>query len=372
MTVKKKTRWILITGVVVIAGGGLYLAKRSQAEPAPTKDAALRVDVKKHDFQIEVVDTGKVQPKERVEIKSKVAGQVIEVLVDEGAKVKKGQLLLRLDPTDFERDTARADADVAQAKNALEYAQLNYERKKRGLSDRGVAQIEVDLAANEVKSKTIALKSAEIALATSRDRLRYTRIDAPLDGTVIELGIKVGEVVTPGVQQTFEGRPLLTIGDLSTLIVRSELNQIDIAKIALGQEAILTFDALPGKTFHAQVTKSAPAAVKPKGKEIEVFPVEAIVSDADLSIKPGMTADVRYQIETKPNVMAVPIEAVVKESGKSFVTKIVLAEGKEKTEKSEIVVGLRNDRELEVASGVAEGDKLLIKPASAKENEVEL
>jgi RND family efflux transporter MFP subunit len=307
-----------------------------------------------------------------VEIKSKVAGQVVEVLVEEGARVKKGQILLKLDPIDYERETARADADVAQAKNALEYSQLTYERKKRGLQERGVAQIDVDLAANDVKAKTIALKSAEIALATSRDRLRYTQIAAPLDGTVIELGIKVGEVVTPGVQQTFEGRPLLTIGDLSTLLVRSELNQIDIAKIALGQDVILGFDALPGKTFHARVTRSAPAAIKPKGKEIEVFPVEATLIDTDPSIKPGMTADVRFQIETKPGVFAVPIEAVVKDAGKSFVTKIVMADGKEKTEKAEITVGTRNDREIEVASGVAEGDKLLIKPASSKENEVEL
>lgn len=368
---KKKTRWFLILSVVAVAAGGIYLSQRSEAEPIHT-DAALRIDVKKHDFMIEVVDTGKVQPKERVEIKSKVAGQVVEVLVEEGARVKKGQLLLRLDPIDFEREVAKADADVAQAKNALEYAELSLDRKKRGLQDRGVAQIDVDLANNEVKTKTIALKSAEIALATARDRLRYTQISAPLDGTVIELGIKVGEVVTPGVQQTFEGRPLLTIGDLSTLIVRSELNQIDIAKIELGQKVLLTFDALPGKKYDAKVTKSAPAAVKPKGKEIEVFPVEATLVECDHAIKPGMTADVRFEISVKPNVYAVPIEAVVKESGKSFVTKIVMAEGKEKTEKIEIKVGSRNDRELEVDSGIAEGDKLLIKPASAAANEVEL
>jgi RND family efflux transporter MFP subunit len=362
----------MIAGAVTVVGAGVYLTQRSEAETTLPQDASLRVDVKKHDFTIEVIDTGKVQPKERVEIKSKVAGQVIEVFVEEGDVVKKGQLLLRLDPTDFERDVARADAEVAQAKNALEYSQLTFERKKRALSERGVAQIEVDLAANEVKTKTIALKSAEIALATARDRLRYTQVAAPLDGTVIELGIEVGEVVTPGVQQTFEGRPLLTIGDLSTLIVRSELNQIDIAKIALGQEVTLTFDALPGKKYQARVTKSAPAAVKPKGKEIEVFPVEATLVDADPSIKPGMTADVRFQIETKPNVFAVPIEAVVKESGKAYVNKIVLADGREKTEKTEVTVGARNDRELEVAAGLSEGDKLLINPASAKENEVEL
>lgn len=367
-----KTRyWLLIAGVLGAGGAAVYFTQKSEAPTVPT-DTKLRVDVKRRDLVIEVVDTGKIQPKEKIEIKSKVAGQVTQVLVEEGDRVKKGQLLLKLDPTDFEREVAKADADVAQAKNALEFAELSLERKKRGLQDRGVAQFDVDLANNELKTKTIALKSAEIALATARDRLRYTQIGAPIDGTVIELGIKQGEVVTPGVQQTFEGRPLLTIGDLSTLIVRSELNQIDIAKISKDQKVSLTFDALPGKTYEARVTKTAPAAIKPKGKEVEVFPVEATLVEADETIKPGMTADVRFLIDVKPNVIAVPIEAVVKAEGKSSVTKIVVAEGIEKTEKLEVTVGARNDREVELAGGVAEGDKLLIDPASSKENEVEL
>jgi RND family efflux transporter MFP subunit len=281
-------------------------------------------------------------------------------------------VLLKLDPIDFERDVARANAELAAARNALELSELNLERKKRGLADRGVAQIDVDFANNEVKTRSISVKGAEIALEAARDRLRYTQITSPLDGTVLELNIKNGEVVTPGVQQTFEGRPLLVVGDLSTLIVRAELNQIDIAKIRLDQTATLTFDALPGKKFEAKVTKSAPAAVKPKNKEVEVFPVEATLISADDTIRPGMTADIRFLIDVKPNVFAVPIEAVVKDAGKSYVTKIVVADGKEKTERAEIEVGVRNDRELEIARGVAEGDKLLIKPASAEENEVEL
>jgi membrane fusion protein, macrolide-specific efflux system len=103
-----------------------------------------------------------------------------------------------------------------------------------------------------------------------------------------------------------------------------------------------------------------------------VFPVEATLVAADPSIKPGMTADVRFQIERKTNVYAVPIEAVIKEAGKSYVTKIVARDGEQKTERAEVQVGARNDRELEIASGITEGEKLLIDPASAKENEVEL
>ena len=367
---KPRNRWLVVLLVTGSIGAAIYLTQRSEAKTV--FDSKLTIDVAKRDLVIEVVDTGKIEPKEKIEIKSKVAGQVLKAPLDEGVRVKKGQLLLELDPIDYEREVAKAEADVAQAKIALQYAELNLQRKKRGLQDRGVAQIDVDLASNDFESKTVALRSAEIALETARDRLRYTRIVSPIDGTILELGIEKGEVVTPGVQQTFEGRPLLTVGDLSELIVRCELNQIDVARIEVGQSAILSFDALPGKTFEARVTKTAPAAVKATGKEIEVFPVEATLVAADASIKPGMTADVRFQIERKTDVYAVPIEAVVKEEGKSYVTKIVTKAGEQATERAEVQVGARNDRELEIASGISEGDKLLIDPASSKENEVEL
>lgn len=356
-----------------LAGTAFYFAKRGDADGKPVPaDAALRVDVKRQDLVVEVVDTGKVQPKERIEVKSKVAGQVITVLVEEGRRVKKGEVLLQLDPIDFERDVARAEAEVAQARNSVKLAELDLDRKLRGEREGAVARIDVEYALNAVETKKISVRSAQIAVATARDRLRYTQIVAPIDGTVLELGIKAGEVVTPGVQQTFEGRPLLTIGDLTTLIVRSELNQIDIAKIELDQVVTLSFDALPRRRFEARVTKSAPSAIKPKGKEVEAFPVEATLIEADPAIRPGMTADVRFQIDRRPNVFAVPIEAVVKEEEKAFVTKIVLAKGKEQTERAEVRLGVRNDRQLEVVDGLAEGEKLLIDPRSSKENEVEL
>jgi membrane fusion protein, macrolide-specific efflux system len=368
---KTRNRLLLLFAAVTGAAAVFWSTQRS-AGGTSSSDAALTLTLARRDLVIEVVDTGRVQPKERIEIKSKVAGQVIELDVEEGARVKKGQLLLRLDPTDYRRDVARAEADVAQARNALEYAALNLERKKRALSDRGVAQIDVDLAANEHKSKTVALRSAEVMLATAQDRLRYTSISAPIDGTVLERGIQFGEVVTPGIQQTFEGRPLMTVGDLSALIVRSELNQIDIAKIAVGQKVRLSFDSLPGRTFEASVTKTAPASIKPKGKEIDVFPVEATLVEADPLIKPGMTADVRYLIEVRPGVLAAPIEAVVKDEGRSRVTKMVMVNGKKKREQVEVEIGARSDREVELISGVKEGDELVINPASSAENEVKL
>jgi multidrug efflux pump subunit AcrA (membrane-fusion protein) len=121
------------------------------------------------------------------------------------------------------------------------------------------------------------------------------------------------------------------------------------------------------------VTPDAKSGTTTTTGAVDVFPVEATLTKADTAIKPGMTADVRIHIEKKDHVMSLPIEAVVKENGKQYVTKVIPAEkGKQKTEKTEVKVGARNDREIEIVSGLAEGDKVLIKPASAAENEYKM
>lgn len=366
---RRRRRWPWVMALVLVAGG-VWLVRARGAGKAKELDKALLVDVKRADLRIEVIETGKVQPRERVEIKSKVAGQVARVFVEEGQKVKRGQLLLRLDATDYQRDVERCQADVDQARLAVEYAELMLDRRKKGLAERGVPQADVDFAANDLAAKRVAYERAKVALVAARDKLRYTEIQSPLDGTVIEKGIRVGEVVTPGVQATFEGKPLLTVADLSTIIVKADLNQIDVARVKLGQKVTLTLDALPGKSYEAEITKVAPASTLPKGKDVDVFPVEATLKAPDGDIKPGMTADVRVHIETKPKVLVLPIEAVVKEKGKSWVTVVTSDDkGRPKTDRAEVTTGARNDREVEIVSGVKEGQKILIKPGSASENE---
>jgi membrane fusion protein, macrolide-specific efflux system len=362
--------WIIVA--VLIAGGGVYASRRGHGN-APKIDPTLVTEVKRGELAIEVIETGKVQPREKVEIKSKVAGQVAKVLIDAGQRVKKGQLLIQLDPVDYERNVAKSEADVAAAKNALEFSELQLQRRQKGLESRGVAQIDVDTALSDVKAKKVALQTMEVAYNAASDQLRYTRVLAPMDGTVTERGIQPGEVVTPGVQASFDGKSLLTVSDLSVLIVKADLNQIDVAKVKLGQKVTVTLDALPGKSYDATITKIAPASITPKDKQVDVFPVEATLAKADSDIKPGMTADVRIHIEKRTGVLSLPIEAVVKDQGKQYVNKVVAGpDGKDRTQKVEVKVGARNDREIEITSGIAEKDRVLIKPDSSAENEYKM
>jgi macrolide-specific efflux system membrane fusion protein len=371
--IRKRRRWgWWIIGVVLVAGGIVFWARRGHGG-APKIDPSLVTEVKRADLAIEVIETGKVQPREKVEIKSKVSGQVAKVFVDAGDHVRKGQLLLQLDPVDYERSVARTEADVAAAENALEFSELQLSRRQKGLESRGVAQIDVDTALSDVKAKKVAVQTMKVAYNASSDQLRYTRILAPMEGTVTERGIQPGEVVTPGVQASFDGKSLLTVSDLSVLIVKADLNQIDVAKVKMGQKVTVTLDALPGKSYDAAITKIAPASITPKDKQVDVFPVEATLVKADSDIKPGMTADVRIHIEKLPHVLSLPIEAVVKDQGKQFVNKVIFGpDGKERTQKIEVKVGARNDREIEIVSGIAEKDRILIKPDSSAENEYKM
>ncbi len=360
--------WPVFLLVLGLVGGGVALWARS-ATANKQLDAALLVSVKRADFPIDVLEVGKIQAREKVDVKSRVAGQVQRVLVREGDRVKKGDLLVELEPTDFRREVARTQAELAQAQNALDLAKLDLDRKKRAFADRAVAQAELDLALNDLRAKEIGVDLAKVALDAADDRLRYSRLTASLDGTVIERGIEPGEMVTPGIQATVEGKPLLTVADLSTLIAKVDLNQVDAAKVRIGQETTLTLDAIQDKTFKAVITKVAPAAIQPKSGEKdlqEVFPVEATLRELDDLIRPGMTADVRIHVETLSQVLSLPIEAVVSEGGKSFVQKVITKDGKQRTEKIEVVAGKRNERDVVLVSGASEGDKILVSPPEAK------
>jgi membrane fusion protein, macrolide-specific efflux system len=368
---RRRRRWPWAVAILAIVGGGLFVAQRSRAKPTPI-DPALLVTATRKALEVEIIETGRVQPREKADVKSKIPGQVQAVLVQEGASVKKGDTLLVLDPTDYTRDLAKADADVAQASAALDFAKLAHQRAERGVAQGVASRFEIDQTAHDERTKSVAVRSAEVARSIAQDRLRYTKLVSPIDGTVIARAIEPGESVVPGVQSTFDGKPLLTIADLSALLVKVNLNQIDVAKISVGRKATLTLDALPGHTYQAVITKVAPASVKLTGKDQEVFPVEAQLEAPDGLVKPGMTADVRVHLDAKANVLALPLEAIVKESGRTYVMRVVEKKpGRPEPEKIEVTLGLRNDREVEVM-GIDEGARVMLRPASAAENETKI
>jgi membrane fusion protein, macrolide-specific efflux system len=352
---------------VLLVAGAFFISRGGQGANDKMGDS-LTAKVKRGDLEVVVLETGRVEPLLQTQIKSKVGGQVIEVLVQEGEKVKKGQILLRIEATDYQRDVARTEAEISQAREAVAYAAIQLARAEKARSVSIAPAAELDLAKHEAALTRARLKGAAVALEVARDRLRYTGIQAPFDGTIVQRNVQPGEVVIPGMSAMVEGKAALVLADMSTLLVKTDLNQIDVARVKRGQGAEVTLDALPGKKFTATVTRVAPAAATVNGRD--AFPVEAALAGTqDLSeIKPGMTADVRVLIEVRPKVLLLPIEAVISEKGKDNVHLLERPPGggKPTTRLHQVKLGARNDREVEITSGIVEGAEVMIKPPAVK------
>jgi HlyD family secretion protein/macrolide-specific efflux system membrane fusion protein len=370
--VRRLIWFVLVPGLAI---AGLVAVRQGRGGAAAELNKSLSAVVKRADLDVVVLETGRVEPRLQTQIKSKVGGQVVDVKVEEGQKVKAGQVLLRIDPADYRRDVERMEAESLQQREVVGYTQLQLDRTEKAGAGAIAAATEVDQARHEAALARARLKSAQVALETARDRLRYAEVEAPFDGTIIQRAIQPGEVVVPGVTATVEGKALLVLADISVLLVKIDLNQIDVARVQRGQKAEITLDALPGKTFSAVVTRVAPAAAVRasggQGHAPDVFPVEASLdTHQDLAaIKPGMTADVRILVDKKQKVLVLPIESVITEKGKNFVQAIEGGkDGKPTTTRREITVGARSDRDVEVKSGLSEGARVLIKPPPADEH----
>jgi macrolide-specific efflux system membrane fusion protein len=370
-TKSRRRRWPWILILFCLCGVGTLLFVRTRASAAVLDESRL-ITAERRDLDVEILEVGHVEPEHKVELKSKVRGLVREVLVAEGDRVKAGQTLLRLDPIDYAREVEKARADVARAKNAYELSELKASRAVFGVGQGIVSQADLEASVHEREEKRLDLAANRVELATAHDRVKATRIVSPIDGTVVQRGTEPGQAVTPGIESSYDAKPLLTVADLSRLLVKADLNQIDVAKAKLGQKVELSVDALPDRKYHATVTRIAPASVKRAGKDVDVFPVEALVNDADGRIKPGMTAEVRILVEKKHDVLSLPIEALKKEHDKTFVTRARAGKKGLERERVEVSVGVRNDREAEILTGVAPGDRILVEPPSAAANETKM
>lgn len=420
---------VIIAGVLVLAlgGGGAAVMLASKGKAPGKSDTAT---VEEGPLAVAVAETGTIEPLTKVEVKSRVAGQVAKLLVDVGDRVEKGQLLIQLDTTDMERQLAQANADrdmvrarlamleagarteeIQEARAQLDQAEAAYlrseaehlrsqsaikaqtittreaeaarndfeaARAQREAARARLARLKAGARPEEIQEARAQLTKSEVALSAAQDQLDYASIRSPMAGTVIKRGIEVGEMVSPGVSATAQGTSMLTVADLDRLILKSSLNQIDIGKVKKGLKVEVRVDSAPGKVFVGAVHKVAPAAEAAKNSQdgMQTFPIETMLTtdsgaDAD-TLKPGMTADLDIQVTTKPRALYLPVEAVVRGKGDEGTVTLPTdpkAKGKDaKPETRKIKLGLTNDHQIEVLSGLSKGDTVLIKPASSADN----
>ena len=315
---------VLIILLVIFVGGYLVYSTyiSSEKEDSSYKDIRT-VKITKGDLKITVAATGRVEPDLEVVVKSKASGEIVEFSFEEGDVVKRGEVVVRLDPQ-IERsrlNQAKANLLMAEAKSekakiSLKDARIRLERQRRLFADRIVSQQDLDNAqiVFEKSGTDIKIAEAEImrlreALIEAEDRLNDTEITVPITGTILEKFVEEGQIITSGTSSTTEGTSLFNMADLNKLYISANVDETDVGKVQPGQDVSITADAYPGWNFNGKVIRIAP-----KGRvesTITVFDVIVEVRDKEKSrLKPLMTANVEILTDLRKGALLVSSEAV--------------------------------------------------------------
>jgi len=320
---KKKWIWIGVGGLLVVALIVANLARSSGGKAQSVQLAKVRVE----DVTSRVKAPGKIEPKTMVKVSADVPGKVTTLEVEEGDPVRRGQLLLGLDDTQY-RSTwkqaraalASAHSRLADARASLKVGEDNYVRQRSLYDQKLLSPAEWDRATATVESQRSAAATAqeevtraEAAMTAAEDNLNKCRFVAPFDGVVSALNVEKGEIVMIGTMNN-PGTQIMVVSDLSRMLVRADVDEADIVDIRLGQKAKIKVDAIPDSLFTGTVTEIGNTAKRnlTGGSEGQTnFEVQVVFDRTVPEVRPGMTADVEIDTGTHPKTRAVPIQAVV-------------------------------------------------------------
>lgn len=345
-----------------LAAFTLLLAACGGGNASDATERAFRVGVvDRGDIRVIVEETGVVEPERQVVVKSPISGIVQRLLMREGDRVSAGQLLARIVPDIAQANTlARLRSEVNGARISLERASREYERLRDLATTGGVTQEELEArrtaweqAGNTMKAAEDQLRMVELSGVIAADTAQWARITAPSAGVIIRRGVEEGETVVGGTSTFGGGTEIFTIADLSALRVRAAINEVDIAKVAVGDSVALTVDAFPDDTALGIVRLVPPAARQQE--RVRVFDVEITVVRGD-KLRPGMTANVRIAGPVRGDAVRVPVEAVFLREGRPVVHR--LRGGP--PEAVPVTLGLGDLQFVEISAGLAAGDTVAL------------
>ena len=406
----KKTIYYLL-GAAILVAVLVVVLKKSGTIGNNDEGKEVEVATVKETTIIETVTaTGKVQPEIEVKISSEVSGEIIGLPVKEGQIIKKGDLLVRINPDLYESGVSRnaaalstSKAGLRQAEAQLKEAKANYDRNKT-LFEKGVISKSewdkitsaYDVATAAKQSAFFQVQSAGASVTEAQDNLNRTTIYSPVDGTISKLDTELGERVVGTQQMT--GTEILRVANLNNMEVEVDVNENDIVKVKIGDAAEIEVDAYLKKKFKGEVTSiSNSASDGQTADQVTNFKVKVRIlkeSYEDMTVgkpanytpfRPGMTATVDIITTRKENIIAVPISAVVVKADTTAVGKDIVKdlEQKEKEEKTGITqkkhecvfitengkavlkpvtTGIQDDTNIEITVGLKKGDKVIIGP----------
>ncbi|MDT8436037.1 MAG: efflux RND transporter periplasmic adaptor subunit [Gemmatimonadota bacterium] len=254
-----------------------------------------------------VAATGTIEPIRVIDVKSQASGEVLEVPVELGDFVRRGELLVRIDPRDVRNafEQAEADLDVARARHTIAQRQLGRVTDLR--DSQVVTEEEYETALLEEANAKASLVKAETNLELARDRLNDVAVAAPIDGIVVEKTAEEGQIITSAREVT-GGTILLRMADLNEVQVRTLVDETDIGVIEPGLRATIRVEAYPEREFTGSVLKIEPQAVVEQN--VTLFAVLTRIRNEEGLLKPGMNADVEILIGRRDDVLALPNAAV--------------------------------------------------------------
>jgi HlyD family secretion protein len=329
---------LIALGVVVVVGGLGFVAVSKKGQGAGREVRA--ETVARRDLVSTVTASGKIQPKRKVDISADISGRVIQLAVEEGQWVNRGDLLLRIDPSQYEAAVHQAEAGVAQnrarqaeARAQQLKAQADLRRMEQLAQGRDlVATQEVDnartqaqVAAATVQASAYAIQQAQATLSQARDNLRKTTIVAPMSGRVTRLNIHEGETAIIGTMNN-PGSLLLTVADPSAMEAKVKVDETDVPGITVGDSAALRIDAFPERVFTGKVTRIGNSAVQAAGasatgdQQSVDYEVVITLDHPPAELRPDLSATAEIITSTRRAALSVPIIALtVRDSaGKKF------------------------------------------------------
>jgi RND family efflux transporter MFP subunit len=322
----RKKRWIWVVVIAVVAGGALAATRgKDKADPKAETSPFRLGKVQAEDLQVSVREVGVVDPVTKVDVKSAVSGRVTSLRVREGAVVQSGDMLAEIEP-DVNQAQSLSDvqASVKDMALKLQDAERDFAMQK-ALFEQGLvghdafrsSQIRRDQAAESLRAAQMRYQIVEdrgIPISGNAASQK-AHVTAPMSGVVIKRGVELGETVTSGVSSFNSGTVLFTVADLKSLIIRVNLNEVDIAKVHVGQPVRITLDAYPQKVFTGKVSFVAPSAELVE--KIKVFKVEVALDELGDAYRTGMSANVEILGDKRDKAISIPLEALQKRDGQT-------------------------------------------------------
>ncbi len=291
-------------------GSGLAaaLVTLSGCGTEPEEPAFRTVSVSTRDISVSVEAAGVVEPITTVGVKSKASGEIFEMSVEIGDEVRRGGLLLRVDPRIPEANLRQAVADSVLVQAQLETAESQLRRAEQ-LHDTGaITDVEYEDARLAVASARASLVKAERSLEDARISAEDTEVRAPISGVVIDKRVEEGSVITSATSGASAGTLLLEMANLNTIQVRTLVDETDIRRVEPGLRVTVTVDAYPNRPFRGSVLKIEPQAEV--SSNVTMFPVLVRIPNEEGLLRPGMNGEVDISIGDRRGVLAVPNTAL--------------------------------------------------------------